>query len=35
MILAMFQMIKTQKETIDTLTERIDRLEALLLKGGE
>lgn len=35
MIPAMFQMIKTQKETIDTLTERIDRLEALLLKGGE
>lgn len=42
MIPAMFQMIKSQKETIDnqqaeieSLTERVERLEALLLKGDE
>lgn len=35
MIPAMFQMIKSQKETIEALTERIERLEALLLRGDE
>lgn len=35
MIPAMFQMIKSQKETIDNLTDRICRLESLLTKGNE
>lgn len=33
MIPAMFQMIKSQKNTIDSLTERIENLEALIQKG--
>lgn len=31
----MFQMIKSQKQTIDTLTDRIEKLESLLMKGSE
>lgn len=31
---AMFQMIKSQKKTIDNLTERLERLESILLKGS-
>lgn len=33
MIPAMFQMIKSQKNTIDSLTERIEKLESLIQKG--
>lgn len=35
MIPYMFQMLKSQKETIDNLTDRICRLESLLTKGNE
>ena len=35
LIPAMFQMIKSQKEHIDNLTERLERLESLLLKEGD
>lgn len=31
----MFQMIKSQKDTIDNLARRLERLESILLKGGE
>lgn len=34
MIPYMFQMIKSQKETIDNLTERLERLESMLSKGS-
>lgn len=34
MIPYMFQMIKSQKETIDSLTERIEHLESLVTKGS-
>ena len=35
MIPYMFQMIKNQKQIIDNLTVRIEKLEKLLLKGSE
>ena len=35
MIPYMFQMIKSQKETIDSLTRRIENLEKQLWKGSE
>lgn len=35
MIPYMFQMIKSQKKTIDNLTERLERLESIILKGDE